>query len=164
MSNVNDNEILDFVRWGLDRPVDLRFIEYMPFPDTSWKKAGLVPYAKMRDQIAEKYAIESLKTEASAVGKSYRLIGHKATISFVSSMTESFCGSCNRLRVTADGNIKACLFHPQEESLREVMRRGGSDDDLKNVINVALQGKPEAHPPMEELLNMDNRRMIAIGG
>ena len=164
MSTVNEDEIIDFVEWGKDMAVDLRFIEYMPFPDTRWSKAGLVPYATMRDRIAEKYAIEVLPTGKAEVGKSYKILGHRATISFVSSMTESFCGDCNRIRLTADGNIKACLFHPQEESLRDVMRRGGNDDDLKHVIYNALQAKPEAHPPMEELLAMGNRTMIAIGG
>lgn len=164
MANVNDNEIMDFVEWGKDKPVDLRFIEYMPFPDTNWAEAGLVSYSAMRDLINEKYLLKPLEAEASAVGKSFSLHGHRATVSFVSSMTDCFCGSCNRLRLTADGNIKACLFHPQEESLRDVMRRGGSDDDLKNVIYKALQGKPEAHPPMDELLAMGNRTMISIGG
>lgn len=164
MSNVNDNEIMDFVEWGKDRPVDLRFIEYMPFPGTHWKEAGLVPYAVMRDQINEKYPLMALHGDPSAVGKSFALKDHQATVSFVSSMTESFCSSCNRLRLTADGNMKACLFHPQEKSLRDVMRGGGSDEDLAEAIQIALNGKPQAHPPMDELLAMGNRTMISIGG
>jgi cyclic pyranopterin phosphate synthase len=164
MANVNEDEVMDFVAWGRDRPVDLRFIEYMPFPDTKWSKAGLVPYATLRDRIGETYPLRPLSGDPSAVGKSFALEGHAATVSFVSSMTESFCADCNRLRLTADGNIKACLFHPEEKSLRDVMREGGSDEDLTAVIAAALQGKPEEHPPMEELLAMGNRTMIAIGG
>jgi len=164
MNNVNDGEILDFVEWGKDKPVDLRFIEYMPFPDTQWKKAGLLPYAEMRSRIDARYPLEAAPGSASDVGKSYRVGGHRAMVSFISSMTESFCGSCNRLRLTADGNIKACLFHPAEKSLRDVMRAGGSDGDLKQVIFDALQGKPEAHAQMDELLAIGNRTMIAIGG
>lgn len=164
MSNVNDNEIMDFVEWGKDRPVDLRFIEYMPFPGTQWKEAGLVPYAVMRDRINEHYPFVALQGDPSAVGKSFALKDHQATVSFVSSMTESFCSTCNRLRLTADGNMKACLFHPQEKSLRDIMRDGGSDEDLIEAIQIALNGKPEAHPPMDELLAMGNRTMISIGG
>ena len=79
-------------------------------------------------------------------------------------MTESFCGGCNRLRVTADGNIKSCLFHPAEQSLRDCMRLGGSDADIEALITSAVDGKQAAHPPMEELLTMKNRTMIEIGG
>ena len=164
MQNVNDDELLDFVDWGADKAVDLRFIEYMPFPDTQWSKAGLLPYAVMRDRIAEKYMIEPLLGNPSAVGKSFMLKGYPATVSFVSSMTESFCSTCNRLRLTADGNIKACLFDPAEQSLRDVLRSGGSDADLINIIARALDGKPAAHAPMDELLKIGNRAMVAIGG
>lgn len=164
MAGINEEELLDFVDWGKDKPVDLRFIEYMPFPETGWMKTGLVSYATMRDRIAKAYEIDPITSEKSAVGKSFALKNHRASVSFVSSMTESFCGSCSRLRLTADGNIKACLFDPQEETLRDVMRAGGSDAGLKAVILKALDGKPMAHPPMEDLLAMGNRTMIAIGG
>jgi cyclic pyranopterin phosphate synthase len=164
MAGVNEEELLDFVEWGKDLPVDLRFIEYMPFPETGWMKTGVISYAAMKSRIAEKFTLEPMVGEKSAVGKSFSLTGHRATVSFVSSMTESFCGTCNRLRLTADGNIKACLFDPQEETLRDVMRRGGSDQDLKKVILKSLHDKPEAHPPMEDLLALGNRAMIAIGG
>ena len=79
-------------------------------------------------------------------------------------MTESFCGTCNRLRLTADGKIKACLFHSDERTLRDVMRDGGSDDDLKQIILGAVRAKQAAHAPMDDLLAMKNRTMIAIGG
>jgi len=164
MRGVNDDEILDFVAWAKDRPINVRFIEYMPFPDNKWSTGGLMPYAEMRALIARNYELIPLVGERTAVGKDFRLAGREGTVSFVTSMTESFCGGCNRLRVTADGNIKSCLFHPAEQSLRDCMRAGGSDADIERLIMNAVDGKQAAHPPMEELMTMKNRTMIEIGG
>jgi cyclic pyranopterin phosphate synthase len=164
MRGVNDDEILDFVDWAKDRPINVRFIEYMPFPDNKWSTGGLMPYAEMRTLIAQEHELIPLVGEKTAVGKDFRLAGHSGTVSFVTSMTESFCGGCNRLRVTADGNIKSCLFHPAEQSLRDAMRSGGTDGDIERLILGAVDGKQAAHPPMEELMTMKNRTMIEIGG
>jgi cyclic pyranopterin phosphate synthase len=164
MRGVNDDEILDFVAWAEDRPINVRFIEYMPFPDNHWSKGGLMPYAEMRTLISQRYQLIPLVASTHAVGKDFRLAGRIGTVSFVTSMTESFCGGCNRLRVTADGNIKSCLFHPAEQSLRDAMRDGGLDWDIEKLILSAVEGKQAAHPPMEELMTMKNRNMIEIGG
>jgi GTP 3',8-cyclase len=164
MRGVNNDEILDFVDWAKDRPINVRFIEYMPFPDNKWSTGGLMPYAEMRALIAREYEMIPLVGERTAVGKDFRLAGHTGTVSFVTSMTESFCGGCNRLRVTADGNIKSCLFHPAEQSLRDAMRSGGADADIERLILGAVDAKQAAHPPMEELMTMKNRTMIEIGG
>lgn len=164
MRGVNDDEILDFVRWAKDRPINVRFIEYMPFPDNHWSKGGLMPYAEIRRLIETEVPLIPLVGTASDVGKDFRIGGHPGTVSFVTSMTESFCGGCNRLRVTADGNIKSCLFHPAEQSLRDAMRAGEPDESIERLILAAVDGKQAAHPPMEELLTMKNRNMIEIGG
>jgi cyclic pyranopterin phosphate synthase len=164
MRRVNDDEILDFVAWAKDRPINVRFIEYMPFPDNKWSTGGLMPYAEMRALIQRDYELIPLVGDKTDVGKDFRIGGHQGSVSFVTSMTESFCGGCNRLRVTADGNIKSCLFHPAEQSLRDAMRAGGSDADVEALILSAVAGKQAAHPPMEELMTMKNRTMIEIGG
>jgi len=164
MRGVNDDEILDFVDWAKDRPIDVRFIEYMPFPDNHWSKGGLMPYAEMRTLIGQRYELIPVIGAATDVGKDFRIAGHSGMVSFVTSMTVSFCGGCNRLRVTADGNIKSCLFHPAEQSLRDAMRAGAPDSEIERLILSAVDGKPAAHPPMEELMKMKNRNMIEIGG
>jgi cyclic pyranopterin phosphate synthase len=164
MRGVNDDEILDFVAWGRDRPINVRFIEYMPFPDNHWSKGGLMPYAEMRALISRRYQLIPLVGPLTDVGKDFRLAGHVGTVSFISSMTESFCGGCNRLRVTADGNIKSCLFQPAERSLRDAMRAGALDADVEALILQAVAGKQAAHPPMDQLMTMKNRNMIEIGG
>jgi cyclic pyranopterin phosphate synthase len=164
MRGINDDELVDFITWGRDRPVDLRFIEYMPFPDNHWSEAGLVSCATMRKNIGAAYELVPIIVDASAVGKSFSLIGHQAKVSFVASMTESFCGSCNRLRLTADGHVKACLFNPDERPLRDILRDGGSDADIADAIRAAVVAKQAAHIPMQELTSVHNRSMIAIGG
>jgi cyclic pyranopterin phosphate synthase len=164
MRGVNDDEILDFVAWAQDRPINVRFIEYMPFPDNHWSTGGLMPWAEMRALIETRHTLVPLAGDASAVGKDFRLKGHPGTVSFVTSMTESFCGGCNRLRLTCDGNIKSCLFHPAERSLRDAMRDGADDMEIERLILAAVDAKPAAHPPMEELLTVKNRAMIEIGG
>ena len=118
----------------------------------------------MRARIAAHHELSPVAGDASAVGKTFSLKGHQASVSFVTSMTESFCGTCSRLRLTADGHIKSCLFHPAEKNLRDVMRDGGNDEELRQVIRGAVYAKPAAHPPVEELMHIDNRAMISIGG
>jgi cyclic pyranopterin phosphate synthase len=164
MRGVNDDEILDLVAWVKDRPMNIRFIEYMPFPQNHWSKGGLIPYAEMRQRIETRFALAPLPTERSAVAKDFSIEGHAGTVSFVTSMSDSFCGGCNRLRVTADGNIKSCLFHPAERSLRDAMRAGADDQEIERLILAAVDAKPEAHPPMEALLAVENRAMVEIGG
>jgi cyclic pyranopterin phosphate synthase len=135
---INDDEILDFVRWGKDRHLHLRFIEYMPFPGNDWTQQGVVSFAEMFDTISSHHPLVPLMSEPGSVGKDFGLRDGSATISFVTSMTESFCGTCTRLRLTADGNIKSCLFADDERMLRDVMRDGGDDAALRCIIESAV--------------------------
>jgi cyclic pyranopterin phosphate synthase len=164
MSGVNDDEILDFVEFVKDKKMNVRFIEYMPFKDNSWKLDKVVTFQEMRDRIQQKYNLYQLPTEASAVAKDFGIEGYPGTVSFISSMSDSFCGTCNRLRLTSDGSIKSCLFYPAETSLRDALRKGITDQTLEEMILYALTLKPEAHPPAEEIAAADNRAMIEIGG
>jgi cyclic pyranopterin phosphate synthase len=164
MQGVNEDELLEFVALTKDRPLHVRFIEYMPFHGTGWDKGDLLPYQVMKARIGEVYELTPLLTEASAVGRDFAIPGHAGAIGFVTSMTESFCGGCNRLRLTADGALKSCLFSNGETGLLEPLRAGAGAAELAALIRLALAGKPEKHPPMEDLLAMDNRAMVAIGG
>lgn len=164
MRDVNEDEITDFIAWAGSRPINLRFIEYMPFPDNHWSNASLVPYSEMRARIEQHHTLTPKLAEPSAVGKDFALADSPVTVSFVTSMTESFCGTCNRLRLTADGNIKSCLFNAAESSLRDVIRRGGSDDDLAAIIRQSVYDKQAAHAGLDFLPKEENRAMIAIGG
>lgn len=160
----NGDELLDFVEFVKNRPMNVRFIEYMPFKDNSWNSDGVLSYSDMKAMISERYQLDPIDGKPGDVAKDFSIRGHRGTISFISSMTDSFCSTCNRLRLTADGSIKSCLFYEPELNFRHELRRGCSDEDLRNMILSALQMKPEAHPPMEELAGMANRAMVEIGG
>jgi len=164
MAGVNEDEILDFVRFVEDKPINVRFIEYMPFKNNAWSQGDVYPFLSMKRQIESRYELRPVAPEFGAVAKDFVLPGYLGTVSFITSMTDSFCATCNRLRLTADGQIKSCLFHPAEVNIRDTMRTGISDFELETLIESAVLQKQEAHPPMEELLNVENRAMIEIGG
>lgn len=164
IKNRNGDELLDFVEFVKDRKINIRFIEYMPFKDNNWDLSGVFSFAEMRSTIEQRYKLRPIMAKAGDVAKDFYIEGHTGTVSFISSMTDSFCASCNRLRLTADGSIKSCLFYEPEISFRDKLRSGCSDQDLRNMILYALEMKPEAHPPMEELAKMSNRAMVEIGG
>lgn len=164
IAGVNEDELFDFVEFVKDKPVNVRFIEFMPFRNNDWNIERVLSYKEMLERIETKYSLNPLEAEPSAVAKDYALTGAKGTVSFVTSMSDSFCGSCNRLRLTSDGSIKSCLFYPAEVSLRDAIREGGSDRKLEDLIQYCLGKKPEAHPPAEEIAAAENRAMIEIGG
>jgi len=164
MAGKNDDEILDFVDFVKDKPVNVRFIEYMPFPNNAWQVNGVVSYASMKEMIETRFKLEPMPGQLGDVAKDFALVGHSGTVSFISSMTDSFCSTCTRLRLTADGCLKTCLFYMPEISLRDAMRSGATDAELEAMILNTVLDKPEAHPPMEELAGMANRSMVEIGG
>jgi molybdenum cofactor biosynthesis protein A len=165
MKNRNEDEILDFIHFVKDRKINVRFIEYMPFKDNQWDSNAVFSYKEMKARIEDEFVLNPLKGQASDVAKDFAIEGHTGTVSFITSMTESFCSSCNRLRMTADGSIKSCLFYDAEINLKEKLRSEGcTDEDVEEMIRYALYKKPEEHPPMEELASMSNRAMVEIGG
>lgn len=164
MAGVNDDELLDFVELSRLKPINVRFIEFMPFPDNEWNLDKVFSYREMVSRISSRYAVRPIPGELGAVGKDFAIEGFAGSIGFVTSMTDSFCGDCNRLRLTADGQIKVCLFSNGETSLRDIVRSGGSDTDVELAIRDALDKKWKEHPPMERLFKLENRRMVQIGG
>jgi len=164
---VNDDELLDFVALTRERPVNVRFIEYMPFDGNAWSSRKMVSYAEMLDRVRAAHpGLERERDAASEVAKNYRLPGHVGSVSFITSMSSHFCGGCNRLRLMADGALKVCLFGDAEVSLRDAMRSGLSDADLGALITAALLRKKAAHAgiPVAQLASQPNRPMVRIGG
>lgn len=165
MKGVNDDEVADFVGLTRDKPINVRFIEYMPFDGNVWSDSKMVSYKSMVAAISERFGdMERLEDPQGEVAKNFRIPGHQGAVSFVTSMTSAFCGDCNRLRVMADGNLKVCLFGANEVSLRDAMREGATNDDLKAVVSAAVDRKKAAHAGMFELARTKNRAMVKIGG
>jgi molybdenum cofactor biosynthesis protein A len=164
MSGVNDDEVLDFADFAYKNEINVRFIEYMPFKDNGWSIDKVITFSTLRERIEQRYKLTPKETDLSAVAKDYSIADGRGSVSFISSMSDSFCGTCNRVRLTSDGSIKSCLFYPAETSLKDAMRAGASNDELRRLILQSMALKPEAHPPADEIAAEENRTMIEIGG
>eukprot|EP01122_Echinamoeba_exundans_P015511 TRINITY_DN738_c0_g2_i1.p2 TRINITY_DN738_c0_g2~~TRINITY_DN738_c0_g2_i1.p2 ORF type:complete len:426 (-),score=28.37 TRINITY_DN738_c0_g2_i1:350-1627(-) len=170
MRGVNDDEVLDFVRWTKDWPLHVRFIEYMPFQGGGhWNDAKIMTMHDMVTLIRTKYPTFERKAEEDELNltaRTYSVPGWPGRIGFISSMSDHFCSSCNRVRLLADGSLKACLFGASEISLRDALRTGQSDQHLEQLIHSAIQRKKASHDGMHQIdqNKSANRPMILIGG
>ncbi|KAG4947704.1 hypothetical protein AAZX31_15G250700 [Glycine max] len=165
MRGFNDDEICDFVELTREKPIDIRFIEFMPFDGNVWNVKKLVPYSEMLDKVMKRFtSLKRVQDHPTDTAKNFTIDGHEGRVSFITSMTEHFCAGCNRLRLLADGNFKVCLFGPSEISLRDPLRRGAEDDELKEIIGAAVKRKKASHAGMFDIAKTANRPMIHIGG
>ncbi|RCI09894.1 hypothetical protein L249_8429 [Ophiocordyceps polyrhachis-furcata BCC 54312] len=179
MRGVNDGQILPFVEMTRDKDMEIRFIEYMPFDGNRWSRGKMMSYSEMMDLIRTKYPdVRKGQTQANETSKTWQIPGFAGRIGFITSMTHNFCGSCNRLRITTDGNLKVCLFGNAEVSLRDILRRNlrgheqqaekplamtvPNEAELVAVIGTAVKGKKAKHAGLGELEHMKNRPMILI--
>ncbi|KAJ3213742.1 hypothetical protein HDU67_002540 [Dinochytrium kinnereticum] len=163
---VNDQEVTDFVEtFTKDLPIYVRFIEYMPFDGNKWNDDKFIPYRDLLKRIDEKYGgVRKTVDDPNDTSKSYSVPGYKGKFGFITSMSEHFCGTCNRLRLLANGGLKVCLFGQTEVSLRDLMREGLSDEELIPIISAAVKRKKKQHAGMIELSKTPNKPMILIGG
>jgi len=122
MKGLNDSEINDFVEWTKREPVHVRFIEFMPFSGNRWASNKVVTMQQILDTVSEKYEVERLQDEKHDTAKGYRVPGHLGTFAIISTMSANFCGDCNRIRLTADGKMKNCLFAEKETDLLTALR------------------------------------------
>jgi len=170
MRGINEDEIADFVGFTKDHAVNVRFIEYMPFDGNRWNDTKFVSYAEMLDRIRQRFPELTRLSHADKpndTSKAWQLPGALGRVGFITSMSEHFCGTCNRLRVTADGSIKVCLFGSEEVSLRDHMRAGASDAELAQLVGGAVVKKHAKHGGkggMHGIASSENRPMIKIGG
>jgi GTP 3',8-cyclase len=165
--NYNDKEdVVDLARLTLFQPWQVRFIEMMPFGDVSdFQQAGIVPEAELRATIAESLGPLELIDNGRLDGEArlFRLEEGIGTLGFISSVTQPFCASCSRARLTADGRLRLCLLREKEVNLMEPLRNGASDEQLKAVIEEGIWWKPWGHKLDQEVIPL-NRVMSEIGG
>lgn len=167
LKGINDDEILDFIGFAKDRKINIRFIEFMPFSNNRWSENSFISYDEVKNIISEKYQLAEIHHPVQRVAKDFSIVNHKATVSFISSISNHFCGSCNRLRITSSGKMKLCLFTPvlDELDLRLLLRTPTiSDDEIVRFINDSLDRKKFQHPDVDELLKLEKNNMLAIGG
>lgn len=151
MRGVNEREILPFVEMGREKDIEVRFIEYMPFDGNKWSKGKMLSYKEMLEIIREKYpGLRKVQDARNETSKTYEVPGFVGKVGFITSMTHNFCGSCNRLRITSDGNLKVCLFGNAEVSLRDLLRQrnGGNpiDEETWDAIKRVEMDRGQALP------------------
>ncbi len=171
MKGVNDNEIIDFINFTKNLPVAVRFIEFMPFDGNKWNMEKLVSYKEVMECVNEVFSedeTERLPDAPNDTSKNYKIKGFKGSFAIISTVTNPFCDTCNRLRLTANGQLKNCLFSSSEADLLSKLRAGKSID---TVIKKAVAAKFKVRGGMDTIeklqepkLHSQNRSMITIGG
>jgi cyclic pyranopterin phosphate synthase len=160
-----EDEVLPFAKLARSSPYEIRFIEYMPLDaDHAWTPDQVLTGAEIRDAIEAVYPLEPEPREPSATARVYRFADGRGRIGFINPVSEPFCGDCNRIRLTADGRLRTCLFSLNETDLRSPMRDGADDDELEQVIRDAVWRKELKHHVGEPGFIQPDRTMSAIGG
>jgi len=167
VKGVNDDEVLDFVRLTLDRPLQVRFIEFMPIGARDrWRTDVCVRSDEIRAAIERSFGpLEPADAGAGAgPSRNHRVPGARGLIGFISPITKHFCESCRRLRLTADGKIRPCLLSDTEIDVKTPLRGGCTDAELERLLRLALEIKPERHYIAESAGGCFERTMSGIGG
>ncbi|NNF01604.1 MAG: GTP 3',8-cyclase MoaA [Bacteroidia bacterium] len=167
----NSNEILDFIELTKDASLDLRFIEFMPFRDNKWDWKNGISQDMVLDKISAQFGIKNvvkLTDPVNSTSNNYKIKGYDGNFGFISTVTKPFCDSCNRLRLTADGKLKNCLFSSGETDLLKALRSGTT---ISTLIKDNVRSKKRERAGMDSFekfsdsdLNSENRSMISIGG
>ncbi len=165
IGGTNDDEVVEFARWARETGYEVRFIEYMPLDaEHAWERAKVVPSARILETIDAAFPLESIG-HANEPATSYAFAdGSPGRIGVIASVTEPFCDSCNRLRITAEGQVRSCLFALEETDLRDPMRAGASDDELRMLIRTAVWRKWSGHRINHADFVQPARSMSMIGG
>ena len=165
MRGVNDDEVVDFATFGREKGVVVRFIEFMPLDaDGAWTGDQVVTAAEILDAIGAVYPLEPVARRGSQPAERYRYADGGGEIGVVPSVTRSFCGSCDRVRLTAEGMFRNCLFATRETDLRALLRGGASDDDLAGAIEADVGQKWAGHSIGQVHFVRPARSMSQIGG
>lgn len=161
IKNVNEHAIIDFINWTEKYALDVRFIEFMPFEKNDWNKEKVLGYESVLTKLMKQFDIIKLGDDEHSTSRNYKVKNFLGNFGFISTVTQPFCEGCNRLRITADGKLRNCLFAKNETDLLTALRNGGNIESLieQNVISkaAALGGMNDLHCNSE-------RSMIQIGG
>ena len=166
---VNDDEVADFARLTLDRRFHVRFIEFMPIgANDRWRRDSCVPSSEIRATIERTLGplVPFASNNSAGPSDNYQLPGGKGVIGFISPITRHFCGTCRRLRLTADGKVRPCLLSDTEIDIKSPLRSGCSDAELERLLRISLEVKPERHHLNENGAEAGcfQRTMSRIGG
>lgn len=171
IKGVNDDEVIDFINWTKDLSIQVRFIEFMPFDGNGWKKDKSISFNEIMSKVYCNYndgSVKSVFKKANDTSKNFLIDGYKGSFGIISTITNPFCDFCNRIRLTADGKIKNCLFSSDESDLLSSLRRG--EDIHKLILNninrkkISKAGIKSFNSVDDQLIFSKNRSMVSIGG
>ena len=146
MRGFTEEEVLPFAELARRKPYEVRFIEFMPLDaDRAWTPDQVLTGAEIRAAIDAVHPLEAEPREPSATARVYRFADGQGRIGFINPVSEPFCGDCNRIRLTADGRLRTCLFSLNETDLRGPLRAGADDDELEQIIRDAVWRKELKH-------------------
>ena len=166
LRGVNDDQAPELLRWCIARGYELRFIEQMPLDaQHSWSRAAMVTADEIFESLRTEFVLEpAVEPRGSAPAELFTVDGGPATVGVIASVTRPFCGDCDRVRLTADGQVRTCLFAREESDLRDALRRGADDIDVAERWRKAMWTKRPGHGIDDESFLQPTRPMSAIGG
>jgi cyclic pyranopterin phosphate synthase len=165
LRDFTEDEVVRFAEFARKHPYEVRFIEFMPLDaDRTWSRDRVLPNSEVRDLIHAAYPLEEVGRERHGTSRRWRFADGQGEIGFISPVSEPFCGDCNRIRVTAEGKLRTCLFSMTETDLREPLRAGASDADLEAIVREAVWAKELKHHVNDPGFVRPLRTMSQIGG
>jgi cyclic pyranopterin phosphate synthase len=165
MRGFTEDEVLPFAHFAREHPYEVRFIEFMPLDaDHAWTPDSVLSGEEIRAIIERQWALEPVEREPHATARVYRFADGRGSIGFINPVSEPFCGDCNRIRLTADGRLRTCLFSLNETDLRAPLRAGADDAELEQIVRDAVWRKELKHHVNEPGFVQPLRTMSAIGG
>ncbi|MBA4608208.1 GTP 3',8-cyclase MoaA [Aeromicrobium sp. Marseille-Q0843] len=165
MRGVNEDELVDLVEYAVGQGAQLRFIEQMPLDaGHTWDRAAMLTGDEILERLRTRYELESIPGRGSSPADTWLLDGGPGSVGVIASVTAPFCAACDRIRITADGHVRNCLFARDESDLVKVLRGGGSDEDLVRIISGSIAAKRAGHGIDSPTFVQPDRPMSAIGG
>ena len=165
MRGFTEDEVLPFAHFAREHPYEVRFIEFMPLDaDHAWTPDSVLSGSEIRAIIEQRWVLEPVEREPHATARVYRFADGRGSIGFINPVSEPFCGDCNRIRLTADGRLRTCLFSINETDLRTPLREGADDGEIERIVRDAVWRKELKHHVNEPGFVQPVRTMSAIGG
>ena len=164
MKGINDDEVLDFVSYGRENGLVVRFIEFMPLDaDETWEKSKVMPQNEILELISSKYDLESLSRGSSPAAR-WKFVDGPGEIGIIATVSEAFCDACDRIRLTADGKFRNCLFAIQEYDVRKLLRENAGDEKIIELFSHAVKQKWAGHQIGKSVFIRPSKTMSQIGG
>lgn len=162
---INDDEVERFAEFAHERDLVMRFIEFMPLDaDRTWSRELMVPAAEIKSRIEARWNLVPVAHERSETARKYRFADGRGEIGLIAPVTQPFCGFCSRIRLTADGKLRTCLFSKEDHDLRHLLRENASNDEIASEIRRIVMGKEAGHRINEPDFVPPSRTMVYIGG